>query len=345
MLKKKTNSTLRASPTVRVLVATRRTDVHAALEQIAPYELTEAVSTRGVYTGLKGTQLAIVELDALLEEEIPCGTLLQVLQQSPTVVWTTPDGFLREPATWRSHALAASGHFESFPPATAALTSYSGGVGKTTLSLDAAVHFAARTKLPTAVVEFPYGPSALRVITGATEGASFVDAVHHDPSPAQEGAQSASLKMGFPVWRGVTLVTVNYADVSGLLRPEEVQQCFERVRAAHILTIVDSEFPHPWMDAVAKQIGTFIIVGSPRLDAWSNASALQQLMLRMPDVYPHAQVVFNMVEGWGDRLTQLGLERTMDLPKVKNPERLEGILGGMLLKAIYPYWSQNWRSR
>lgn len=321
----------RASPTVRVLVATRRTDVHAALEQIAPYALTEAVSTRGVYTGLRGTQLAIVELDALLEEEVPCGTLLQVLQQSPTVVWTTPDGFLREPATWRSHALAASGHFECFPPATAALTSYSGGVGKTTLSLDAAVHFADRTKLPTAVVEFPYGPSALRVITGTTEGAGFVDAVHNDPSTA--------LRSAFPVWRGVTLVTVNYADVSGLLKPEEVAQCFERIRSAHILTIVDSEFPHPWLETVAKQVGTFIIVGAPRPDAWNNAAALQQLMARTPDLYPHSQVVFNLVEGWGDRLTQLGLERRMDLPRVKYPERLEGRLGSMLLKAIYPYWA------
>ena len=331
MLKRNANPPVRQSPTVRILVATRRTDVHTALEQVAPYQLTEAVSTRGVYSGLRGTQLAIVEWDALLEEEIPSHTLLQLLQQSSTVVWTTPDGFLQEPATWRAHALAASGHFECFPPASAALTSYSGGVGKTTLALDAAVHFAERTRLPTAVVELPYGPSALRVITGVTEGASFVDAVHTDKVP-------------LPVWRGVTLVTVNYGDVGGLLKPEEVAQCFERIRTAHILTIVDSEFPHPWLEAFAKQIDTFLIVGAPRPDAWNNAAALHQLMVRTPDLYPHAQVVFNLVEGWGDRLTQLGLDRTMDLPRLKHPERFEGRLGARLLKAIYPYWAEIGRS-
>ncbi len=325
MLTKKPTSPRRASPTVRVLVATRRTDVHAALERIAPYQLMEAVSTRGVYTSLRGTQLAIVELEALLEEDIPCGTLVQVLRQSTTVVWTTPDDFVRAPETWRAHALAASGRFESFPPATAALTSYSGGVGKTTLTLDAAVCFAARTKLPTAVVEFPYGPSALRVITGTGEGASFVDAVHREA-------------LNLPVWRGVSLATVNYHEVGGLLKPDEVSQCFERIRAAHILVIVDSEYPHPWLETVAKQLGTTLIVGAPRPDAWNNAAALQQQMARTPDLYAHPQVVFNLVEGWGDRLTQLGLERTMDLPRIKNPERLDGILGAQLLKAIYPYW-------
>ncbi len=312
-------------PIVHVLVATARADVHDALERIAPYQLIEGLSTRGVYASLRSAQLAIVDLNSLLEEEIPRETLLQVLQQSP-VVWTTPDDFLQDAETWRAHALAASGHFHSFPPATAALTSYSGGVGKTTLALDAAVHFARRTKLPTAIVEFPYGPSALRVITGVAEGAGFVDTVHNE-------------RMNFPTWRGVTLVTVNYNDVGGLLKPEEVVQSFARIQAAHILTIVDSEFPHPWLEAVSPQIGTFVIVAAPRADAWNNAAALRQWMVRLPDVYPHSQVVFNLVDGWSDRLTQLGLERTMDLPRIKNPERFDGRLGTNLLKAIYPYWT------
>jgi hypothetical protein len=206
------------------------------------------------------------------------------------------------------------------------------------------VHFAERTRLPTAVLELPYGPSALQVITGVADGASFVDAVRNDPATSPGQVSSTALRAALPVWRGVTLVKVNYDDIGGLLKPEEVIQCFERIRAAHILTIVDSEFPHPWLDLLAKQIGTFIIVGAPRPDAWNNAAALQQLMTRTPDLYPHAQVVFNLVEGWGDRLTQLGLERTMDLPRLKYPERFEGRLGAMLLKAIYPYWAQTGRS-
>jgi hypothetical protein len=299
--------------------------VYQALEGIAPYQSTEAVTTRGVYHALPKVQLAIVELESLIEEEVSRETLVEILNRS-RVPWTTPEDFLAQPGTWRAHALAASGNFQSFPPATAALTSYSGGVGKTTLSLDTAVHFASRTRLPTAIVEFPYGPSPLRVITGVSEGASLVDVVHNEHAT-------------LPHWRGVTLVTVNYHEVGGLLKPEEVVQCFERIQAAHILTIVDSEYPHPWLEIIARHIGTFLIIAAPRADAWNNAAALKQWMERAPETYAHSQVIFNLVDGWGDRLTQMGLVRAMDLPRIKNPERLDGRLGTQVLRAIYPYWS------
>ena len=315
---------LSKKPVVRVLVASSQVQVHEALETIAPYQATEAVTTRGVYHALPQAQLAIVEIENLIEEQVPQETLVAILNRA-SVPWTTPEDFLADPMTWRAHALSAAGNFASFPPATAALTSYSGGVGKTTLSLDAAVAFAARTKLPTAVVEFPYGPSPLRVITGVADGAGFVDAVHNE-------------RANLPTWRGITLVTVNYNDVGGLLKPEEVAQSFARIQAAHILTIVDSEFPHPWLEAIARQVRTFLIVAAPRADAWNNAAALSQLMQRTPEIYAHSQVIFNLVDGWGDRLTQMGLERALDLPRIKNPERLDGRLGMQLLKAIYPYW-------
>ena len=317
---------LSKNPIVRVLVGTSQVQVYEALETIAPYQATEAVTTRGVYHALPKAQLAIVEIESLIEEQVSRATLVEILNRA-SVPWTTPDDFLADPLTWRAHALAAAGNFQSFPPASAALTSYSGGVGKTTLSLDTAVAFAARTKLPTAVIEFPYGPSPLRVITGVSEGAGFVDAVHNERAP-------------LPSWRGVTLVSVNYNDVGGLLKPDEVMQCFERIRAAHILTLVDAEFPHPWLEAIARQVGLFLIVAAPRADAWNNAAALRQLMQRTPEIYAHSQVIFNLVDGWGDRLTQMGLERALDLPRIKNPERLDGRLGTQLLKTIYPYWSQ-----
>lgn len=315
---------LKGGPTVRVLVATARADVHDALGQIMPYTLSEALSTRGVYANLPQAQLAIVELDALLEEEIPRDTLYDILNRS-RVIWTDPEGFLSNPLTWRAHALGAAGNFESFPPATTAITSYSGGVGKTTLALDAAALFAARTKLPTAVVEFPYGPSPLRAITGVSEGAGFVDVLTSD-------------RTSLPTWRGVTLVTVNYNEVAGFLKPEEVAQRFARIQKDHILTAVDSEFPHPWLDIVAPQIETFLIIAAPRADAWNNATVLSQEMAKSPERYQRPQTIFNLVDGWGDRLTQAGLPRAMDLPRIKNPERLDGRLGARLLRAVYPYW-------
>ena len=314
------------TPILRVLVATSRADVHATLEQLAPYQAIEAVTTRGVYQALPTAQLAIVEFEGLIEEQISLVMLPDLLNRA-RVPWTTPESFLHDPATWRAHALAASGDFKSFPAATAVITSYSGGVGKTTLTLDSAALFAARTRLPTAVVEFPNGPSALRAITGVVEGGGFVDVLHHG-------------QVTLPTWRGVTLVTVNYHDVGSVLKPPEVAARLERIRQTHILTLVDSEFPHPWLDAIASQVGTFLIVAAPRPDSWNNAVVLSQEMRKAPELYRDPQVIFNMVDGWSDRLTQLGLQRTMDLSRVKEPERFDGRLGGHLLKAVYPYWSQ-----
>jgi hypothetical protein len=37
-------------------------------------------------------------------------------------------------------------------------------------------------------------------------------------------------------------------------------------------------------------------------------------------------------------LTQLGLPRALDLPRVKEPERFDGRLGNQVMRAIYPYW-------
>lgn len=312
------------SNVVRVLIATTRQDVYAALARIAPCETREAITTQGVYNALPQTQLAIVDLDALVEDGLERATLFDVLNRAG-LPWTDSEGFLSDPLRWRGHARAATGDLKSFPPLTAAITSFSGGVGKTTVSLDTAALFAARTRLPTAVVEFPHGPSALRAITGVAEGANFVDVGHRE---------TATL----PIWRGVTLVTVNYHEVGPILKPEEVVQRFERIRKAHILTLVDSEYPHPWLDLVAAQIETFIVVGAPRADAWNNAAVLSQLMAQASDLYAQHQIVFNMVDGWRDRLTQMGLSRALDLPRIKEPERFDGRLGNPLIRAIYPYW-------
>ena len=105
-------------PTVRVLVASSQVEVHTALEGIAPYQSTEAVTTRGVYHALPKVQLAIVELESLIEEEVSRETLVEILNRS-RVVWTTPDGFLAEPgrgAPMRLRLLAISKVFHRQPP-------------------------------------------------------------------------------------------------------------------------------------------------------------------------------------------------------------------------------------
>lgn len=306
---------------LRVILATTNPAVYQVLRGL-PCEIREAVTTHGVYQALDGkVNLAIVDLDSLLEDQLPRATLFDILNRA-RIPWTTPETFLGNPQVWLAHARTAAGDLKSFPPATVAITSFSGGVGKTTLTLDTAVAFAQRTHLPVAVVEFPHGPSALRVLTGLdTEEEDFVSIGHSD--------------MDYPQWRNCSVITVDYHLVGPVLKPEEVQARFDKIRQAHILTLLDTEYPHPWLNLVTHQVDQVLIIAAPRADTWHNAVVLHRLM---QDENKSAKIIFNMVDGWRDRLVQTGLARALDLPRVRDPERLEGRLGTSILRLIYPYW-------
>ncbi len=300
---------------LHVLVATRDAEALAALGAVSPCEVIEALSTDGVYANLSRVQFAIVDLDDLIEGQLTRDTLWRILDQSP-VLWANGASFASNPAMWRDTARAATGQFESLPARAIAIMGYSGGVGKTTLSLDTALYFAARSHLPVVVVELTHGPSALRAITGVKQGADFYDAATRDGTLAN--------------WHGVELVPMD-EKVARLVAPDKVRAFFEQLCKSHILTVVDFVYPHPFFEAISNLLTDLFVIASPRPDAWANA---EHLAVKVEN----ARVVFNMVDGWGDRLTQLGLKRALDLPRLREQDRLSGRLGRELLKLIYPGW-------
>ena len=306
---------------LRILVATRDARVLDALPELEKaagktrLTLAEALSTDGVYQELASAHLAIVDFEALCARKIKLELLRQVWERLEIPHCASAE-FLAEPPAWLARALAAAGSFQSLPPQQVLFTSYSGGVGKTTLALDLALYFAAATKLPVALVELTRGPSALRAVTGVSDGADLYDAATRGMPPA--------------TWRGVTLVPYD-DDTCGLTPLDAARAFLVKLTQEHVLTLADVEIPHPFLElfADARQF----ILASPKPDAWVNAA-------RLKTKFPEARVVFNMVRGVGDKVAQAGIARDLDLPWL-NEVRLDGALAKRVLPLIYPGWKEH----
>ncbi|MBI3913109.1 MAG: hypothetical protein HY327_02765 [Chloroflexi bacterium] len=323
LIKKKKR--IESDSVIRVLVVSRQLAVIQALVYLGPCHTVEAITTRGAYAALQGAQLAIIDWTDVVEDGMSKATLLDVVTRSG-IPSTTPDEFLQNPAAWRAHALAAAGNFASFPPARVAFTSFSGGVGKTTLTLDTAIRFASVTNLPTAVLELTHAPSSLRVITNIQPAADFY---------AAATKEDASI---LPRWRGVTIALFDY-QVGRLLESEadRVTRMFKAICRRHILTLVDSEFPHALLDMLAPQIEKWFVLASPKADALNNARALRDALSNTPNFKP-PQVIYNLVERFVDQFGKVGLDPALTLALIQDPERFDGRLGERVLPLIYPYW-------
>ena len=307
------------SKPMQILVACRDPRVLAAIAATVPsYTLREAFTTDGVYAHLSEANLAIVDRESLVEGQISAAVLRETWEQLE-VPHTDGAGFLEQPAECRYRAAASSAHFKGLPPRVLVWTSYSGGVGKTTIALDLATYFAAQTKLPTAVLELTRGPSALRAVTGLTDGADLFDAATQGKAPG--------------VWRRVTLVP--FDDNTCSVTPRDLARSyFHRLAQAHILTIVDAEYPHPFFEIASVESLTpqVFVLAAPKPDAWANAARLKEKI-------PEARVVFNLVDGANDRLAQVGLARALDLPRLREIH-FDGALAKRVLPLIYPGWKE-----
>lgn len=308
----------KTTPPLRLLVATREPRVLELLDaQFQPYTRVEALTTEQVYHALGQVDGAIVDLADLVESKIARADLV-VLWDALPIPRATSDAFIADPAVFRARAVASAGAFAALAPQTVWFTAYSGGVGKTTLALDLATHFAARTQLPTALVEFGYGPSALRAVTGLANGADVFDAA----------TQGKPLQ----IWQGVTLAPFDF-DIAQHIPGATARALLDRVRARHILTVIDAGTPYPFADTLdlARAAQTFI-VASPRPDAWANAERLAQKI-------EAARIVFNLVDKVSDKLAQVGLERALDLPRLAAMPP-NGALAKKLLPLVYPGWRE-----
>lgn len=302
---------------VRVLVATRNQEVYKFFDRCEDTQLLEAISTEGAYQALPQAHLAIVDLEELVESSLSRQALADLLQEA-AIPLTTGDEFLGRPEVWLETGKGASARIPHLPPKTVAFVSYSGGVGRTTLALDTAIHFAEVTKLPTLLVEFCHGISAVAILSGI-QAPHLYDCLTQGVKPAR--------------WRGVTLLPMDY-DLAKLLPLEQIREYLEEEQASHILTVIDACYPHALLEAVRKEVLRWLVVASPRDYAILNGLQLKD------ELAPRASMVINRKRAT-DSMLLLGVEREVDLPNISDPDQFKGQLGGEMLSHIYRSWRRH----
>jgi hypothetical protein len=315
---------------MRVLIATKVLAVFDALKDVKDIELEEALFSGQIYEDLAGVQLAIIDFEDVVPHPYSLDMLKEVLAETG-VLFVSSQEFLAQPDRWLAEARAAKGEPSVLPQQKAvAFVSYSGGTGKTVLALDTAVHFARRTKMPVLLAEFTYGVSALATVTGL-DGPYLFDL-------------ATQLDVEAPKYKGVTLVPMDYEHCQDLpvrqleqyfkRQMEQLTQYFEEQMEKHILMVVDSRWPHGLIGAVQDEIDEWFVVATPRIDAIENARRLRQ------ELGPEASIIINQ-KSTADSLALAGFEGALDLPRIRQPDRLEGQLGREILSLLYG--KKNWR--
>ncbi|MCE7937197.1 MAG: hypothetical protein DYG90_01095 [Chloroflexi bacterium CFX6] len=304
---------------MKVLVATKDLAVFDALQGLTGLEYSEALFTGQIYESLPGARLVIVDFDDLVEHPYSVNMLRGILSDSD-VPFVSSEEFLAEPEAWLNEARRLGGDTTELPTKrTVAFVSYSGGVGKTVLAMDTAVHFARRAKLPVALLEFTYGESAVGALVGAQIPALFELATQPDVDPV--------------VWNGVTLVPMDY-DNSRDLSIQLLGKYLKDVMREHVLTVIDAHWPHALIGAVRDEIDRWYVVATPRPDAVENAEKLAA------ELGPKAAIVLNQKGGMVDSLALSGVERAVELPTVREADRWNGELGKRIL--LHTYGQGTW---
>ncbi|RME43526.1 MAG: hypothetical protein D6791_15230 [Chloroflexi bacterium] len=304
---------------MKVLVATPDLAVFDAFQGVDGVDYKEALFTGGLYEELPGAQLVIVDFDKLVPHPYSVEMVRDLLENAE-VPYVSSDDFLEEPDRWIMEARRVRGEITGLPSKRSiAFTSYSGGTGKTVLSVDTALHFARRTRLPVLLTEFTYGESAIAALIGKDVPHLFDLSTQPDMEPA--------------TWKGVTVVPMDYENCRDL-SVQLIAKYFKELFAKHVLTVADVQYPHALLSAIHDDVDQWYIVTTPRPDAVENARKLKDELGR------RAGIVLNQ-KGTLDSIALSGIERVLDLPNVGQADRFEGKLGKMIL--AHTYGEQNWR--
>lgn len=305
---------------MKILIATKKLVVFDVLKDMEGIECEEALFTGQIYDALPKVQLVIIDFDDVVEHPYKVEMLKGVFAEKG-ILFVNSEEFLAQPDRWLAEAREVKGAITPLPEKkTIAFVSYSGGTGKTTLALDIALHFARRTKMPVMLVEFAYGESTLAALTGLEMPHLFDLATQLDIEAA--------------TWKGVTLAPMDY-DHCQDLSVRQIGRYIEEQAEKHVLTIVDSRWPHGLIGAVREGVDEWFVVATPRVDAVENAKRLQG------ELGPKASIIINQKGKVVDSLALAGVERALDLPQIRQADRFEGQLGRQILSQIYG--PQNWR--
>jgi len=302
---------------MKVLVAAKSVPVLEALRSIPEVEIEAALYTDQIAQSIPTAQLVVIDFDDIVEYPYETGmirSLLAEAQDKRGLPWVNGEGFMEDPKGWIARASRSRGGRRIPDKLSVAFVSYSGGVGKTTLALDMALHFARRVQRPVLLTEFVYGVSALSALTGANVPHLYDLTSHIDFEPG--------------VFKGVTLIPMDY-DNCRLLPPEEYGKYLRKQMARHVLTVVDASWPHGLVQSIREELDQWLVVATPRLDAVENAKKLE------PELGAKSAFILNMKRGLGDSMALAGLSADLELPVVDRVDQWEGKLGRSLLSFVY----------
>ena len=319
---------------VRIILASTHPEAIEALDHLRQngrsgderfqLRVEEALTTQGVYTALSRGRfhLVIVDLEALPEAGLPREALESVLTQH-RIPHVSGEEFARDPEKWRGKSLLEAGIPQSPPPQVVGLVSYSGGVGKTTVSLHTARCFAQQVHLPVAVLELCHGVSGLACLTQTTPPFLHQCALQGEPPL---------------VWRGITLLPLDYGKAARW-EPEAFVPYLKGLASRHILTVVDSRWPHDLLPAVWNLVDRWMILAmANRLDTLANGLRLQEELKEESGL--SASVVINRCPRSSGFLLRsvTGIQDALRLGEIASPDDFSGELGEQFLPFIYPDW-------
>jgi len=324
---------------IRVLVATESAEVRRLLEQRGHVRFEIALHTSAIKKLLPDAHLVIVDYNDLVEYELSEAEIraeilaARVCECTSSNFCNAPDRFLSGTAVNRP------GQMLNLPSRYCiAFVSYSGGMGRTTLALDSAFHYAenvakpARAKSkpgngqtnanPALLVELTYGVSSLMSLTGLE--VPTISQLATDPD--------AQIQR----YRGVSLLPMDY-HYARLLPNDLLRRHLGQQMDRHQLTVLDCIWPHGLVEAVRERVDLWIVVATDRPDALENARRLQsELAASGPD-----QQVWLLLNQAAERKANDTLEWQIKLPRIATADEYRGELGRAILSAVYaPVWQK-----
>lgn len=309
---------------IKILVASRNEGIPAALAAAAPGRVqpVEAISTGVAYANLQGCALAIVDIDDLIvSPEVSREMLGRTLVQSGIQAVRSFE-FIANPTNWLGQAAVSVGQMDMLAPCRVMLTGYSGGTGKTTLSLNLARYVTGQLHLPAVVVEVTSGVSSIQALT--------------DPAmPDLYDVLTQNSRIGS--WESISLLPMNYSSARLLLnRVDDVRALLKELSILHVVTIVDAHGTNPFCNIFQAEMDLILVVSDPRLDAVANGFDMIET-IRQAGHVPVSGVI-NKMNALGDRLA-LSHIKMQPLPLVGRPE-CDPRLAELLLPMIYPGWKR-----
>jgi cellulose biosynthesis protein BcsQ len=296
--------------------------------QNLPIRVYEAISAEGVIRGITPeTDLVIFDgADTVLaSNDCPAGSLQRTLADLAIPIATQLE-FLAQPDEMLGRALLARGNrvgLQHLASRFVLVTGFTGGVGKTTLSMTLARRFR-ESRRPAALLEAGLGLST--ILRRTRVSASLYDIYTGQSQPDR--------------WEGVDIFPAAEEAASVLAGEKESLRrgrFLDGLRNDYALVVVDAFPRHPLWPYLLAYATDVLIVATPLEEILAQAEELQ-LELRHSRTSAHLHLVINKTRTTGERLGLAdSLRVTFDETRA---QRFDPSLADPILEALYPGWKR-----